>query len=722
MKKLLAYFMVLCMLTTMMPVSVAFADNDSFRNKDESDWDTEDYEAYWDSLFGEGSGWSATEEPKQTETPKTNKPEQPAIQLDPDESKWDTDDYEAYWDYLFGEGVLMPLPEGSEATPGEAGGNWYPGMATPDEALPEDFIIVRPEGPIDPAMAEGELKATVMSGVRYAFAGKDEVPLRIGISGGKGPYTFRLRIINDNTDETLYDRTMTTWNPGYYTAAYEPETFGTLNIKVTITDAAGAESAAAVSVPVAIREYESRAKWEKSVAGIYFTGDWRQDIVEIAKTQIGYEESTRNFIIDDLGRKMGYTRYGAWYGADYGEWCAMFLAFCAEYANIPAAAFPRGALVQDVIRRAKGMDAYENSLYIPQTGDLIFFDWDGDGSADHAGVVEYASETDITTIEGNSANAVRTRNYSHGDKDILGYSNTTKLMVRAGLLDESILGEQEAEAEAALPEMIDIPEGTTARTLAAGVNLRQTAETEGNRIAQIPLSGTDLKVLAMEINGRNAWYKVVFDGVTGFIRGDLLKLEFPKDELKPAEINAHPQSVELAQGDESAQLHIEADHVSAYRWQRGERDITGEYTWTDIAGATDASLVIPAAIENMKYAYRCVLTGEDATELVSNAATILRSDLLEWLRADEDITAEMLTRALGAKSLESMVLEDGELIYVRNGRVYATVDSETGDLVDLNSGLVIATVDMSSGKIKPKYDVKDGDAAEDDSADAEFAG
>ena len=53
--------------------------------------------------------------------------------------------------------------------------------------------------------------------------------------------------------------------------------------------------------------------------------------------------------------------------------------------------------------------------------------------------------------------------------------------------------------------------------------------------------------------------------------------------------------------------------------------------------------------------------------------------------------------------------------------VYATVDPETGDLVDLNSGLVIATVDMSSGKIKPKYDVKDGDSADDD-ADAEFAG
>lgn len=717
MKKLLAYFMALCMLTTMMPVSVAFADNDSFRNKDESDWDTEDYEAYWDSLFGEDAGWTPETANTQTPAQTTTKP----AALNPDESEWDTEDYETYWDYLFGEGALLPIDP--EATPGEAG--WeglYPNGATPGEAIPDDLIIVKPEGEFDPAMAEGELKATLMSSVRYAFADRDEIGLRIGIAGGKGPYTVRLRITNENKDETLYDRTMSTWNPGYYTAAYEPEQFGVLNIRVDITDATGEKSTAAVNIPVAVREYETRAKWEKSVAGIYFTGDWRQDIVEIAKTQVGYEESTRNFIIDDLGRKMGYTRYGAWYGADYGEWCAMFMAFCAEYANIPASAFPRGALVQDVIRRAKGMDAYENANYIPQTGDLIFFDWEGDGTPDHAGIVEYASETDITTIEGNSGNAVRVRSYSHGSKEIIGYSNTTKLMVRAGLLDESVLGEMEENQTSDLPEVIDIPEGTTAYTLAAGVNLRETAEAEGNRLAQIPLSGTELSVLNMEVNGRNAWYQVAYDGVTGYIRGDLLKLQFPKDALKPAEIIAHPQSVELAQGDESAQLHIEADNAAGYRWQRGERDITGEYTWSNIAGANGASLVIPAAIENMRYAYRCIVTGEDTTETTSAAATILRTDILEWLRADEEITDEMLNRALGAKSLESMVIEDGELIYVRNGRVYATVDPETGDLVDLNSGLVIATVDMSSGKIKPKYDVKDGDSADDDAADAEFAG
>ncbi|MBR5560615.1 MAG: CHAP domain-containing protein [Clostridia bacterium] len=720
MKKLLACFMVLCLLMTMMPVSVAFADNDSFRNKDESDWDTEDYEAYWDSLFGAGAAQTQSSGANAAKTTTAK----PAVQLDPDESKWDTDDYEAYWDALFGEGGVTLLPEGyvpGEATPGEAG-SLYPDSATPGEALPDDFIIVKPEGEYDPAMAEGELKATLMSSVRYAFADRDEIGLRIGIAGGKGPYTFRMRITNENTDETLYDRTMTTWNPGYYTAAYEPDQFGTLNIRVDITDAAGEKSAAAVNIPVAVREYESRAKWEKSVAGTYFSGDWRQDIVEIAKTQIGYEESTRNFIIDELGRKMGYTRYGAWYGSDYGEWCAMFMAFCAEYANIPAAAFPRGALVQDVIRRAKGMDAYENASYVPQTGDLIFFDWEGDGTPDHAGIVEYANETDVTTIEGNSANAVRVRSYSHGSSEIIGYSNTTKLMVRAGLLDESALGEAEENQTSELPVKVEIQPGTTAYTLAAGVNLRQTPEAEGNRIAQIPLSGTVLDVLSMEVTGRNAWYQVAYEGTTGYIRGDLLKLEYPKDELKPAEISVQPQSVELAKDAESAQLVVEADHAAGYRWQRGERDVTGEYTWTDIAGANSASLVIPSAMENLRYAYRCVVTGEDKTETITNSAVLLRTDILEWLRADEEITDEMLRRALGAKSLEAMVIEDGELIYVRTGRVYATVDAETGDLVDLNSGLVIATVDMSSGKIKPKYDVKEGDAAEDDSADAEFAG
>ena len=45
----------------------------------------------------------------------------------------------------------------------------------------------------------------------------------------------------------------------------------------------------------------------------------------IARTQLGYEESSLNFIVDEEGMRKGYTRYGDWFGSDYGDWCAMQL-------------------------------------------------------------------------------------------------------------------------------------------------------------------------------------------------------------------------------------------------------------------------------------------------------------------------------------------------------------------------------------------------------------
>ena len=54
-------------------------------------------------------------------------------------------------------------------------------------------------------------------------------------------------------------------------------------------------------------------------------------------------------------------------------------------------------------------------------GDIIFFDWEGDGGADHVGIVESVESGRVHTIEGNSGNAVKRRSYSLGDGRIYGY-------------------------------------------------------------------------------------------------------------------------------------------------------------------------------------------------------------------------------------------------------------------------------------------------------------
>ena len=61
--------------------------------------------------------------------------------------------------------------------------------------------------------------------------------------------------------------------------------------------------------------------------------------------------------------------------------------------------------------------------YTPVSGDIIFFDWDLDGAADHTGIVDYCDENIVYTIEGNSDDAVKQQSYYTDYKYIFGYAS-----------------------------------------------------------------------------------------------------------------------------------------------------------------------------------------------------------------------------------------------------------------------------------------------------------
>lgn len=81
-------------------------------------------------------------------------------------------------------------------------------------------------------------------------------------------------------------------------------------------------------------DVETPAVWENTVSNVKLTGVWADDVVAIAESQLGYEESARNYVVTEEDQKKGYTRYGAWYGDPYGDWCAMFVSFCLHYAGV----------------------------------------------------------------------------------------------------------------------------------------------------------------------------------------------------------------------------------------------------------------------------------------------------------------------------------------------------------------------------------------------------
>ena len=68
-------------------------------------------------------------------------------------------------------------------------------------------------------------------------------------------------------------------------------------------------------------DVETQLDWQEMFYR-YQTGDLPSDLIRVAKSQIGYTESERNFIIDRYGDRHGYTRYGAWYGIPYSDWSA----------------------------------------------------------------------------------------------------------------------------------------------------------------------------------------------------------------------------------------------------------------------------------------------------------------------------------------------------------------------------------------------------------------
>ncbi|MBR2892480.1 MAG: hypothetical protein IKB94_01370, partial [Clostridia bacterium] len=81
-------------------------------------------------------------------------------------------------------------------------------------------------------------------------------------------------------------------------------------------------------------DVETVSDWLDTIKDVEITNNIPENLIAIAMSQIGYEESRNNFEFDADGNKNGYTRYGEWYGNPYGKWNAMFVSFCLHYSNI----------------------------------------------------------------------------------------------------------------------------------------------------------------------------------------------------------------------------------------------------------------------------------------------------------------------------------------------------------------------------------------------------
>ncbi len=131
-------------------------------------------------------------------------------------------------------------------------------------------------------------------------------------------------------------------------------------------------------------------------------------IIRVASAQLG---------------NVGGLKFCKWYGFNGRvEWCACFVSWCANQCGyIDKGIIPKFALVGDGVDWFKARGRLRNNKYIPHPGDIIFFDWEADGTRDHVGFVERCDGKMVYTIEGNSGDACRRLAYRVGHPEIHSY-------------------------------------------------------------------------------------------------------------------------------------------------------------------------------------------------------------------------------------------------------------------------------------------------------------
>ena len=170
-------------------------------------------------------------------------------------------------------------------------------------------------------------------------------------------------------------------------------------------------------------DVETAEQWESNLPTL--TGNPSDDLLLVAESQIGYQESQLNYEVIEDNVVKGYTRYGDWYGDPYGDWSGMFVSFCLNYANISHETFPYDADCQSWADALVQSGMYEEaSAYTPKAGDIVFLNQDTEESEDidHAGIVKSVSEDgNLTVVEGDCEDEVQYSTYALSDERIKGY-------------------------------------------------------------------------------------------------------------------------------------------------------------------------------------------------------------------------------------------------------------------------------------------------------------
>ena len=136
------------------------------------------------------------------------------------------------------------------------------------------------------------------------------------------------------------------------------------------------------------------------------------ELVEVAIKEIGYKEGAG-----------GTNKYGIWCGIGNANWCHAFVSWCAnECGFVAEGIIPKTGSCEDGRQWFIKRNEYqERGSYEPAPGDIVYFRHGSETVSHHVGIVEYAENGILHTIEGNSGGVVKRREYSLSATRIMGY-------------------------------------------------------------------------------------------------------------------------------------------------------------------------------------------------------------------------------------------------------------------------------------------------------------
>lgn len=145
------------------------------------------------------------------------------------------------------------------------------------------------------------------------------------------------------------------------------------------------------------------------IGKVFYTPEDGDAIVDVALSQVG---------------NVGGEPYWSWYGfTNHVEWCACFVSWCADQCGyLDSGTYPKFSGCVFGMQWFQQRGLWLDGSTEPTPGMLIFFDWaPQDGVPDHVGIVEKVENGMVYTVEGNSRDMCRQKQYSLGSSVILGY-------------------------------------------------------------------------------------------------------------------------------------------------------------------------------------------------------------------------------------------------------------------------------------------------------------